>query len=87
MKINGLNKKKNPFLYVVASPRASLAILSASKAFALMSGRDFVIPEDIKKAVYPVMQHRIIITPEREMEGITSEIVLNQIIDSIEIPR
>lgn len=81
------NTRHNQFLYVGASPRASLAILSASKAFALMSGRDFVTPEDIKKAVYPVMQHRIIITPEREMEGITSDIILNQIIDSIEIPR
>ncbi|APD07807.1 uncharacterized protein UJ101_02307 [Flavobacteriaceae bacterium UJ101] len=81
------NTRNNPFLYVGASPRASLAILSASKAFALMAGRDFVTPEDIKKAVYPVMQHRIIITPEREMEGITSEVVLNQIIDSVEIPR
>ncbi len=81
------NTRNNQFLYVGASPRASLAILAASKAFALMSGRDFVTPEDIKKAVYPVMQHRIIITPEREMEGITSDIVLNQIIDSVEIPR
>ncbi|MFV0531053.1 MAG: AAA family ATPase [Flavobacteriales bacterium] len=79
--------RNNPFLYVGASPRASLAILSASKAFALMAGRDFVTPEDIKKAVYPVMQHRIIITPEREMEGITSDVVLNQIVDSVEIPR
>ncbi len=81
------NTRNNQFLYVGASPRASIAILSASKAFALMAGRDFVTPEDIKKAVYPVMEHRIIITPEREMEGITSDIVLNQIIDSVEIPR
>lgn len=81
------NTRNNQFLFVGASPRASLAILGASKAFALMAGRDFVTPEDIKRAVYPVMQHRIIITPEREMEGITADIILGQIVDSVEIPR
>jgi MoxR-like ATPase len=79
--------RENPFLYLGASPRASLAILQASKAFAAMQGRDFVTPEDIKRSTIPVLQHRVIVTPEREMEGVTSKQVIKQMIESIEIPR
>lgn len=79
--------RNNPFLYLGASPRASLAILKASKAFAAMEGRDFVTPEDIKRAAIPVLHHRVIVTPEREMEGITSTDVIKQIIENVEIPR
>ncbi len=82
-----VNTRNNPFLYLGASPRASIAILKASKAFAAMSGRDFVTPEDIKQAAIPVLQHRVIVTPEREMEGISTKQIINQIIDSVEIPR
>ena len=52
-----------------------------------MAGRDFVTPEDIKKAAIPVLHHRVIVTPEREMEGVTSKDVIKQIIESTEIPR
>jgi len=79
--------RSNPFLYLGASPRASIAILKAGKAFAAMNGRDFVTPEDIKRATIPVLQHRVIVTPEREMEGITSKEVIKQIIETVEIPR
>ncbi|WP_417444861.1 AAA family ATPase [Joostella sp.] len=79
--------RNNEFLYMGASPRASIAILKASKAFAAINGRDFVTPEDIKKVALPVIQHRIIITPEREMEGITAKQIVNQLIQTIEIPR
>lgn len=79
--------RSNPFLYLGASPRASIAILKASKAFAAMSGRDFVTPEDIKRAAIPVLHHRVIVTPEREMEGITSKQIISQIIETVEIPR
>lgn len=82
-----INTRNNPFLYLGASPRASIAILNASKAFAAMSGRDFVTPEDIKQAVVPVLQHRVLVTPEREMEGLSTVQIINQIIDAIEIPR
>ena len=82
-----VNTRNNPFLYLGASPRASIAILKASKAFAAMNGRDFVTPEDIKQAAIPVLQHRVIVTPEREMEGISTTQIINQIIDSVEIPR
>lgn len=82
-----VNTRNNPFLYLGASPRASIAILKASKAFAAMNGRDFVTPEDIKQASIPVLQHRVIVTPEREMEGISTKQIINQIIDAVEIPR
>lgn len=81
------NTRTNANLYLGASPRASIAIMDASKALAAMNGRDFITPDDIKKVAAPVLGHRIILTPEREMEGLTSEQVVNQIIDGIEIPR
>ena len=82
-----LNTRTNPFLYLGASPRASIAILNASKAFAAINGRDFVTPEDIKQVAIPVLQHRVIITPEREMEGLTTPQVINEILQSVEIPK
>ncbi len=74
-------------LYLGASPRASLAILKMAKAVAAISGRDFVTPDDIQYVAFPVMNHRIILTPEREMEGYTSREVIEEIIQSIEVPR
>ena len=79
--------RNNKFLYLGASPRASISILKASKAFAAMAGRDFVTPEDIKRAAVPVLHHRVIVTPEREMEGLTSADIVKQILESVEIPR
>jgi MoxR-like ATPase len=82
-----MNTRENAFLYLGASPRASIAILNASKGFAALRGRDFVTPEDIKEAAIPVLQHRVIVTPEREMEGISSVEIIKQIIESVAIPR
>jgi MoxR-like ATPase len=79
--------RDNPFLYLGASPRASIALLNASKAFAALRGRDFVAPEDVRDAVIPVLIHRVIVAPEREMEGLTAGQIISQIVDSIEIPR
>lgn len=79
--------RNNPFLFLGASPRASISILNASKAVAAIRGRDFVIPEDIKFVAIPALRHRIIVSPEKEMEGITSAHIIQQIIESIEIPR
>ncbi|HLW30626.1 MAG TPA: MoxR family ATPase [Aequorivita sp.] len=81
------NTRTNANLFLGASPRASLAIMNASKALAAMSGRDFVTPDDIKKIAPSVLRHRIILTPEREMEGITADKVVQQIMETIEIPR
>lgn len=74
-------------LYLGASPRASLAVLSMAKAIAAMHGRDFVNPDDIKRVMPSVLKHRIILTPEKEMEGVTSNEVIKQLIEQVEVPR
>ena len=79
--------RNHSHLFLGASPRASIAIMNASKAYAAIYGRDFVIPEDVKKVLNPVLRHRIILSPEREMEGMTTENVVEMITKSIEIPR
>ena len=79
--------REHPFLYLGASPRASLAILNASKGFAALHGRDFVTPDDVKDSALAVLQHRIIVAPEKEMEGVKTEDIVKQIIDALEIPR
>ena len=81
------NTRNHPHLYLGGSPRASIAILNTAKAFAAINGRDFVIPEDVKRALNPVLNHRIILTPEREMEGMTTENVIEMIVQSVEVPR
>ena len=79
--------RNNSSLYLGASPRASLAILKASKANAAIKGRDFVNPEDIIEMAGPVMRHRIILTPEKEMEGVSADELIEIIIRNIEVPR
>ncbi|GAB1446078.1 MoxR family ATPase [Flammeovirgaceae bacterium] len=79
--------RSNPMLFLGASPRASVAILNGAKAFALIQGRDFISPEDIKKIALPVLRHRIALSPEKEMEGISPDVIVQQIIDKIEVPR
>ena len=79
--------RNHPHLYLGASPRASIATLTAAKAFAAIAGRDFVMPEDVKKALVAALNHRVILTPEREMEGMTTENVVTMIMESVEIPR
>ncbi len=74
-------------IYLGASPRASLAIMNASKAVAAMMGRDFVTPEDILSVVPPVLRHRIILSPDKEMEGITEDDVIKQIVHGMDVPR
>ncbi|MCI5082938.1 MAG: MoxR family ATPase [Saprospiraceae bacterium] len=81
------NTRNNGDLFLGASPRASLAILKTAKAIAAMHGRDFVTPEDIQYVAYPVLNHRIILTPEREMEGLDVREVIQGIIKKIEVPR
>ena len=79
--------RNNPMLFLGASPRASIAILVSAKAYAMIHGRDFVSPEDIKFVALPVLRHRIILSPEKEMEGISADEVVKQIIDKVEVPR
>lgn len=79
--------RNNPSLFLGASPRASVALLNSSKAFAAINGRDFVTPEDVKFVASPVLRHRIMLTPDKEMEGITTDDVIKQIVDKVEVPR
>jgi MoxR-like ATPase len=79
--------RNNPALYVGASPRASLAILASSQAFAAMDGRQFVTPDDVRDVTYAVLSHRIQLTPEQEMEGVGPADVVKTIVDQIDVPR
>ncbi len=79
--------RNNSDLFLGASPRASLNIMNAAKANAALNGRDFVIPDDIKYVCYPVLRHRIILSPEKEMEGISQEKIIKKIINGVEVPR
>ena len=81
------NTRQHPHLILGASPRASVAIMRASKTFAVLQGRNFVTPDDVKRCLKPVLNHRIVLSPEREMEGMTTEDVIDMIVKSIEIPR
>jgi MoxR-like ATPase len=74
-------------IYLGASPRASLSIMNAAKAIAAMQGRDFATPDDIREVVIPVLRHRIILSPDKEMEGITEDEVIKQIIEGMDVPR
>ena len=79
--------RNNNALYIGASPRASLAILKSAKAYSAMQGRDFITPDDVKFVTPHVLKHRIILTPEKEMEGILPHQIVTKLIESIEIPR
>ena len=79
--------RNNPALYLGASPRASLAILRSAKANAAIRGRDFVTPEDVVEMAPHVLRHRIILTPEKEMEGVTEDELIDTILKAIEVPR
>ena len=81
------NTRNNSDLYLGASPRASLAVMKSAKAVAALNGRDFVTPDDIQYVAYHVLNHRIILTPEREMEGIDAREIVEDIVKKIEVPR
>lgn len=74
-------------IYLGGSPRASLSIMRSSKAIAAIRGRDFITPDDIQFVAKHVLNHRLILTPEAEMEGISAEEVINEIIQTVEVPR
>jgi len=83
--VAGTRTNKN--IYLGASPRASIGILNGAKAVAAMRGRDFVTPDDIIYVAPAVLRHRIVITPEKEMEGSSADSIIEQLIQSVEIPR
>lgn len=79
--------RNHPGIILGASPRASVAVMMAAKALSAIRGRDFVTPDDIKEVIIPALHHRLILTPEKEMEGVLPKQIITQIIEGIEIPR
>ncbi|QMW01875.1 AAA family ATPase [Spirosoma foliorum] len=79
--------RANKSLYLGASPRASVSLLNSAKALATLRGRDFITPEDVQELAAPVLRHRVLLTPEREMEGGTADEVVAQLVQKIEVPR
>lgn len=79
--------RNHPGIILGASPRASVAVMMAAKALSAIKGRDFVTPDDIKAVIIPALHHRLILTPEKEMEGVLPKQIIAQIIEGIEIPR
>jgi MoxR-like ATPase len=79
--------RANKSLYLGASPRASVALLNSAKALATLRGRDFITPEDVRELAPSVLHHRILLTPEREMEGGTADEVIAQLVQKVEVPR
>jgi MoxR-like ATPase len=76
-----------PSLSLGASPRAAVSLMAVSKAFAAMDGRDYVIPDDVKASVRPVLRHRIMLRPEADLEGITPDQVLEDVLRAVEVPK
>lgn len=70
-----------------ASPRAAVATLQASKAFAMLAGRDFIVPDDVKAVALPVLQHRVLLTADAEMQGYTPQRVITGLIEKVEVPK
>lgn len=79
--------RNNSDLYLGGSPRASISIMIGAKSIAAMNGRDFVTPDDVKQVISPAMRHRILLTPEKEMEGRTPDDIIKTILERVEVPR
>ena len=79
--------RQHAAVWIGAGPRATLALLLASRAFAVLEERDFVLPEDVKTLAAPVLEHRILLRPEFEMEGIELRAVINAVLEAVEVPR
>ena len=79
--------REHPSLYLGASPRASIDLLKASKSFAAINGRDFITPEDVQYLLRPVVEHRMLLTPEAELQGITVQEVTQEIIRQVQVPN
>ena len=78
--------RNHPSLQLGASPRGSIALLRAAQACALLAGRDYVLPDDIRRMALPVLSHRLILTPEARMKGVSAQQVLAQLIDTVPVP-
>lgn len=79
--------RHNGWLYLGASPRASIALMNSAKAYAALNGRDFVVPEDVLYLAVPVLRHRVQLSAEKELEGVAVDQALQQLMAKVEIPR
>ena len=79
--------RAHPFIHYGASPRASVALLLCSKALAAIRGRDFVTPDDVRDVALPVLRHRLTLRAEAELDGVTPDSVITDILKSVEVPR
>jgi len=82
-----MQTRQSRAVFLGASPRASVAMLQASKAYALLQGRDFVVPDDVRMVAPSVLQHRLVLTAEAEMEGLTPLKAAERLIDKVEVPK
>ncbi len=78
--------RSHPLLTLGASPRGSIALLRASQGCALLSGRDYVLPEDVKLMAVPVLAHRLVLSPEARMKGQTADGILSALLSSVPVP-
>jgi MoxR-like ATPase len=76
-----------PSLSLGASPRAAVSLMAVSKACAAMEGRDYVIPDDVKAVARPVLRHRVILRPEADLEGVTPDQVIEEVLRAVEVPK
>jgi MoxR-like ATPase len=83
----GRQTREWPSLSLGASPRAVISILTTAKAAAAMDGRDYIIPDDVKTVALPVLRHRILLKPEAELEGLTPDHILSDVLRAVEIPK
>jgi len=76
-----------PAVALGASPRAAISLLQMSKAMAAIDGRDYLLPDDVKRAAVPVLRHRVVLRAEADLEGLTADQVLADVLDAVEVPR
>jgi MoxR-like ATPase len=100
--VRGVSVEESLFAYIVqlvrktrewpavslgASPRAAVNLMLVSKTLAAIDGRSYIVPDDVKEAALPVLRHRLVLKPEADLEGITADQTLQDVIRSVEIPR
>ncbi|UCH05399.1 MAG: MoxR family ATPase, partial [Candidatus Thorarchaeota archaeon] len=82
-----IRTRNDPQILLGGSPRASLVLMNASKTKAAMEGRDYVVPEDVRKLAVQALNHRLILKPEAELEGLTVERVVSKILGEVDVPK
>jgi MoxR-like ATPase len=76
-----------PSLSLGASPRAAISLMVVARAMAVMDARDYIIPDDVKAAAPPVLRHRVVLKPEADLEGLTSDLIIADVLKAVEVPK